>query len=80
MEKWYRAMVVFTALAAVLCTSAAAYAGIRLSRIRVNGWTAQEDGFVWNTGAYRVEGDFEDGALERLYIQKLHEIQDENSD
>lgn len=80
MEKWYRAMVVFMALAAALCTSAAIYAGARLAKVRLNGWTARENEFVWDGGAYRVQGNVAEGVLEHLLIDRMHEIQDLKSD
>lgn len=80
MEKWYRTLVVFLALAAALCTTAVFYAGGRLAKVRLNGWTAREDAFVWDGGAYRMEGNLSDGALERLWIQKMYEISDDKLD
>lgn len=72
MRGWYRALVVFLAVSAALCTAGMAYACATLLRAE-SAWTGARvgDAFQWTNGQYDVSGTIEDGALLEMRVRKV---------
>lgn len=74
MRIWYRALVAVMVAAATVCTAAVACLGFEL-------WQAAEDQemvcegefFEWSNGVYTASGEWTNGALQRMVIEKAND-------
>ena len=72
MGKWYRALVAFMAVSAVVCTTALIYAGCTLWKIG-SAQVARCENFAvhWSLGSYEATGYLDDGLLKEMTIRRI---------
>ena len=73
MRGWYRILVTLVVLAAAFCM-------LSFACVCAHLWAAKpesprtDDRFTWTNGVYRVEGETENGALQRMTVDRIRQI------